>query len=339
MQLKNIVSGEEIKLEALSGKTIAIDAMNTLYQFISIIRQKDGTPLMDSRGRVTSHLSGILYRNAKLLESGITPVYVFDGKPPALKRAVIEERKSLREASEEKWKKALEEGRIEEARKHAQAASRLTGGMIEDSKKLLDAMGISWVQAPGEGEAQASYMCSSGAVHAAGSQDYDSLLFGTNRLVRNINVTGKRKLPGKEVYVDVFPEMIELEKIFHTLGINREQLVAIGILVGTDFNPDGIRGIGPKKALQLVREHKTLDRIVKQVEWTESASAEEIAKIFLEPDVSDEYEIKARPVDEGAMVKLLCEEHDFSEERIRKVVQEITKTERKEGQKSLGHFF
>lgn len=341
VQIRDIVLREETSIGALRDRIIAIDAMNWLFQFLAITRGRDGTPLMDSLGRVTSHLSGIFYRTSKLLEAGIKPAYVFDGEPHPLKEATITERREARAEASEKWKAALEAGREAEARKYAQAAGRVTGEMLDGSKKLLDAMGVPWVQAPGEGEAQAARICARGAAYAVGSQDFDSLLFGAPLLVRNLSITGRRKIPGREAYVDVNPEIISLAKTLSRLGITREQLVTIGALVGTDFNP-GVKGVGQKRALEFVKEFGTAERILeeKRLEWgCEAATPEEIGKIFLEPNVTDDYELEWKAPDEGALVKLLCGEHDFSEERVRKAAREITEARANGEQKNLKRWF
>ncbi|MEM5870583.1 MAG: flap endonuclease-1, partial [Candidatus Aenigmatarchaeota archaeon] len=255
VQLRDILEAKEVDLETLKGRIIAIDAFNWLYQFLSSIRQIDGTPLMDIKGRITSHLSGLFYRTANLLEAGIKPVYVFDGEKPKFKKYTIEKRKEIREEAKEKWEKALERGDIEEAKKMAQRSGELNEEMIEESKELIRAMGLPIVQAKSEGEAQCAIMCKNGDVNFSASQDFDSLLFGSPKMIRNLNITGKRKVGGKEVKIS--PEIIDLEENLNRLGITREQLIIIGILVGTDYNPGGIKGIGPKKALELVKRYKT----------------------------------------------------------------------------------
>ena len=160
VKFKDIATPEEIKLKDLEGRTIAIDAYNTIYQFLSGIRQKDGSPLKDAEGNVTSHLSGLLYRTSSIVEKGIKPIYVFDGKPSEHKASTINKRQEIKEKSEEEWRKAVEAGDEELARKYAIRTSRMTPYIVESSKELLDYMGIPYVQASGEGEAQASYMVS-----------------------------------------------------------------------------------------------------------------------------------------------------------------------------------
>ena len=261
VQLGDIVPKHAVELGQLGGKRIAIDAMNSLYQFLAIIRQRDGELLKDSKGRVTSHLSGLFYRTANLVEAGIQPIYVFDGEPPRLKRKTIEERRVMRREAFKGWTEALRAGRLEEARKFAQRAAEVSEQIIRQATTLLKHMGLSWVQAPGEGEAQAAYLVQRGDAWAAASQDFDSLLFGAPVLVRNLAITGRRKLPGKDAYVEVKPETVELQKLFAELGVTREQLVDIGILIGTDYN-EGMRGIGPKKANERIQLEAMLAHFV-----------------------------------------------------------------------------
>ncbi|RLG86115.1 MAG: flap endonuclease-1 [Thermoprotei archaeon] len=316
-------------LRELRGKVIALDAYNALYQFLAAIRQPDGTPLMDRRGRVTSHLSGLFYRTINLVEHGIKPVYVFDGKPPELKQAEIERRRARREEAAEKARRARAEGRVEEARKYAMQAVRLTDEMVEPAKRLLEAMGIPYVQAPAEGEAQAAHIASKGDAWGVGSQDYDSLLFGAPRLVRNLAITGRRKLPGRDVYVEVLPEVIELDVLLKTLGITREQLVDIAILIGTDYNPDGVEGVGPKTAYQLIKRYGSLEKALKVLSHAKFPEDPlKIRNYFLNPRVTDEYEIRWNEPDEKAIVAILVNEYDFSKERVVNAVQRLKKAYR-----------
>jgi len=313
-------------LRMLRGKIVVIDGYNALYQFLTAIRQPDGTPLMDSQGRITSHLSGLFYRTINIIEHGIKPVYVFDGKPPELKAQEIARRKKIKEDAIKKYEEAIKKGDLEAARRYAMMSAKLTDEMVQDAKKLLDAMGIPWVQAPAEGEAQAAYMVKKGDAWASASQDYDSLLFGSLRLVRNLTITGKRKLPKKNVYIEIKPELIELSKLLEKLGITREQLVYIAILIGTDYNPDGVKGIGPKKALQLVKAYKTLDKLLKVIPKTEfPVEPEKIVNYFLNPPTTDNYKLEWREPDENKIREILVEEHDFNPERVRNAVERLKK--------------
>ncbi len=330
-----------VDLKSLAGHVIAIDAYNALYQFLAIIRQRDGKPLIDAYGRITSHLNGLFYRTINLMEAGIKPVYIFDGKPPELKAAELAARMKQKEIARIKYEEALARGDLEEARIYAQQTSMLTKPMVEDAKKLLDYMGVPWVQAPSEGEAQAAYMARKGDVWASASQDYDSLLFGTPRLVRNLTITGRRKLPRKNVYVEVKPEIIVLDDVLKHYGITREQLVYIGILVGTDYNPGGVKGVGIKRALRLVRELKSLDAILRALGNPKfPADPHDIARIFLEPEVTDDYKLEWREPDADKIKEFLCEEHSFSPKRVENALERAIKAyKRTFGQVSLDAWF
>jgi len=324
VNLKDLVPKNVVSLEQLKGKSLAVDAYNALYQFLAIIRQPTGEPLTDSHGRITSHLSGLLYRNSNLVEMEIKLVYVFDGKPPSLKIQEVERRRMIKEQAALKYEEAIKKGDLEEARIYAQMTSKLEDSMVEDAKRLLTLLGIPWVQAPSEGEAQAAYLAIKKDVWATASQDYDSLLFGTPRLVRNLTITGKRKLPRKKAYTEVNPEIVELEQVLNTLGITREQLVDVGILIGTDFNPDGVKGVGPKTALKLIKEHGCIEKVLPKIpEAVFPEDPKEIKKIFLQPEVTDDYKLEWRPPDVEGVVNFLCGERDFSEDRVRKALEKM----------------
>jgi flap endonuclease-1 len=331
IQISGIIPRTEIELENLTGKKIAIDAYNTLFQFLSIIRQKyTGEPLRDSQGRITSHLSGLFYRTLKLMEVNIKPVYVYDGEPPEFKKKTIEERKIVREEAKKKWELAVKEGRKEDIMVYAQGALRLTDDMIDESKKLLDAMGIPWIDAASEGEAQCAFMCKQGDVDYAASQDYDALLFSSPKLVRNLSITGKRKLPRQEVYIEIKPEIIYLDQVLTALEMTQEQLIILGILVGTDYNPGGVKGIGPKTALKIIREYKNLDDILKNVEYKSDVDAHKIYDFFLNTPVFKKYKIEWKEPDKNKIMKLMVEDHGFSEERISNAIDKIV-GKKKEG--------
>lgn len=323
VNLRSIVPKRVVELEDLRGKSIAIDAYNTLYQFLAIIRQPDGTPLRDNSGRVTSHLSGLLYRTSNLLEMSIQPIYVFDGAPPALKEAEINKRMKVKKEARVRYRRALREGKIEEARIYAQATSRLKDYMTEDSKKLLDLMGIPWIKAPSEGEAQAAHLTKRQEADYCGSQDYDSLLFGAPKLVRNVTISGRRKLPRKKVYIEVVPEVVELDQVLAVNGISHGQLIDVAILVGTDFNK-GIKGLGPKTALKLIKEHGSLEKALLHIENADlSVEPQEIREVFLHPRVTNNYAIRWGKPNVEKLIDFICGERDFSEGRVRKAIEKM----------------
>ena len=316
LDLKPLTIREKTNLESFSSKVIAIDAYNAIYQFLAIIRGPDGLPLSDSAGRPTSHISGLFYRNVNFLSLGIRPVYVFDGRPPSLKSAEIERRKQVKKDATIKFERALTEGKYEEARKFAQQTSVMRDDMVEDSKHLLELFGIPFIQAPSEGEATAANLTITGHAYASASQDFDSLLFGAKKLVRNFTNSGKRKLPNRNTTIEVEPEIIDLQKNLAELGITREQLVDIGILIGTDFNPDGFERIGPKTALKIVKEYGRLEDIPQIQEKLDEIDYKQIRKIFLEPNIASVSEIKFGEINFSGITKYLTAERSFSQERV-----------------------
>ncbi|MEM1532602.1 MAG: flap endonuclease-1 [Desulfurococcaceae archaeon] len=347
VNLKDLIPSE-VKVEVddlrvFRGRVIAIDAYNALYQFLTAIRQPDGTPLMDSKGRVTSHLSGLFYRTINFMEAGIKPVYVFDGRSPEIKFMEVERRRKIKEEAVKKYEEALSKGDLESAKKYAQMASKLSEDMVKQSKRLLEAMGVPWIQAPAEGEAQAAYMTARGDAWASASQDYDSLLFGSQRLLRNLTISGKRKLPGKEAYIDVKPELIELSKLLSKLGLTREQLIAIGILIGTDFNPEGVPGVGVKKALQMVKAYGEPEKLLKSLPKSYfPIEPMEIYRFFLNPPHTDEYKLEWREPREELIIRILVDEHDFSHSRVKTAFERLIKSYRehiKGTQKGLETWF
>ncbi len=329
LQIGNIVPRRGIEIEDLKGKTLAVDAFNTIFQFLSTIRQPDGTPLMDKKKRVTSHLSGLFYRNINLLREGIKLVYVFDGKTPRLKAGTHEKREKTKSDAFEKYEKAKAEEDIEAMGKYARQLASLDEEIIEESKELLEALGIAVIQAPGEGEAEAALLSQKKDVFAVASQDYDSLLFGAPKLIQNLTLARKRKTVSG--YISIGPEIIELERVLNSLQINLEQLICLGILCGTDYNLGGIKGIGPKKALDIVKRRKAPALIFKDFDL--DFDWQEVFQLFKKPDVK-KVEIKMPKLSEERVKKILLE-HDFSEERVDSGLEKLKDAKEKAKQRTL----
>ena len=308
----------------------AIDAFNALYQFLSIIRQPDGTPLMDDSGRITSHLSGIFFRTANFLTQGIRPVFIFDGKSPEMKGRTIQERRDIREESKEKWDQAKKEGDLTGAFRYAMSSTVIDAYILSSARTLIQLMGLPVVDAPSEGEAQAAYMAMKGDADYVVSQDYDTLLFGTPLLVRNLTISGKRRLHGRQITVQ--PERIVLSDVLNNLGITREQLIEIAILTGTDFNP-GIRGIGAKTGLKKIKSGD-FDSIIR--EKLPDFDPEPVRNFFMNPPVTDSYTLDGGRIDRDGIRAFLCDEHGFSRDRVDPVLDKISK---KEKQKTLESWF
>jgi len=344
LNIREIIPRKELQVSELKGKIVCVDAFNILYQFLSTIRQPDGTPLMDNKKRITSHLSGIFYRNVNLLSEGIKLVYVFDGEAPGLKIKTYKKRKEARDIAKGRYESAKQEEDIEEMKRYSSQLIRLDDEMIEEAKQLLEAMGIPVVQAPSEGEAEAAYLARhKSEVYASVSQDYDSLLFGTPKLVRNLTISRRKKTYSG--YIEINPEIIDLQDVFNKLEINLDQLICLGILVGTDYNPRGVPGIGQKKALEFVRKFKTPVRIFKEFEEKinnlpeeDKFDWQEIFELFHKPNARNA-EFIFGEVDEKKIKEILVKEHNFSEERIENQLEKLREFKEKNKQKGLDKWF
>lgn len=344
LNIKDIIPRRESSIGEFRGKIVAVDAFNTLYQFLTTIRQPDGTPLMDSKKRITSHLSGLFYRNINLLNEGLKLVYVFDGEPPDLKSKIHEKRGEVRGKAKERYDEAKDSEDLTLMRRYSMQLVRLDDEIIKESKELLEAMGIGVIQAPGEGEAQAAHMNRTHSeIYASASQDYDSLLFGAKLLVQNLTLARKRKTVSG--WVEIKPEIIELEKVLNFLEINLDQLICIGILVGTDYNPRGIPGIGQKKALDIVKKYKqpvlifeSVAELIEKLEEKDKFDWQEIFSLFRKPMVSPG-NYKFGKVDEDRIREILVERHDFSEERVEKQLEKLRKIKEAQTQKGLNKWF
>ena len=335
---------QTITFENLHSKKIAIDAFNTIYQFLAIIRQKDGTPLKDYSGNVTSHLSGLFYRTINFIEHDIKPIYVFDGRPSELKMETIRERREVKVNAQKKMIQAQEAGDFQEAKKFAQQTSKLTSDMLDESKKLIEYMGIPIVQATSEGEAQSAYLVARGDAWGCASQDYDTLLFGGERLIRNFAISRKKTHKDTKITLDI--EYISLPKLLENLGITQEQLIEMGILIGVDFFP-GIKGIGQHTALELIKKHESIENMIKnkvKVGKTEidldMGLVDQIIEIFKNPDVEEKYpKIVWHKIQFEKIEDLLIEQHNFGKQRVENALERLKKIDSSTRQTSLDSFF
>jgi len=306
----------QITLNDLRGRSLAVDANNMLYQFLALIRMTDGRPFTDEHGNVTSHLLGMLMRTTRLMgDYGVRPVFVFDGKPPELKMKTLQARRQFRERARREWEDAVSRQDYSTAWSKAVRMDSLTKAMQDDAKTMLDLLGIPRVQAPEEGEAQAAYIARKGDAWAANSRDYDSVLFGAPRLVRYVTISGQEFLHSTGGSRPLIPELIELEQFLDTWGITREQLVDLAVLVGTDFNK-GLKGVGPKTGLKLIKKYQTLDGLPKEYRDQLPPEFQEIRRIFLQPTVTDDYAIQFSGLNDHGLRQFLIAERGFSEDRV-----------------------
>jgi len=343
LKFKDIIVKKEITIASLKGKILAVDANNNLYQYLTTIRSMDGSALTDSKGRVTSHLIGLFNRTTSLMEEGLKLAFVFDGKAPALKLKTWEKRTAVKEEASLKLKEAEDAGDVEGMKKYAARAVILDKEMIEDAKRVIRALGLPIIQAPSEGEAQASYMVVKGDAFASVSQDYDNLIFNCPIMIKNLSIAGKRKKTGKFGYQTIKPEMIRLDDVLGELDITRDQLIVLAILVGTDYNPAGIKGIGPKKGLKVVKAHGTdFDAIFTQLKWSEEYPDLAWKKVFdtiKDMPVTDDYVLEWNQIDEDALTNLLVKEHEFLEERVKSKLAKLKDMKKELSQTGLSTFF
>ena len=337
---KDLIISKEIDLDYLKNKIIILDAYNILYQFLTTIRGRDGSLLSDSKGNITSHLVGLFSRTSNLMQRGLKLVFVFDGKPPELKQKTHEERKALKIQAEKKYIIAKKKGDEEEMKKYASRTSRLNREMVNEAKELVSLLGLPVVQAPSEGEAQAAHMINKNKGFAVGSQDFDALIHGATKLVRNISISGRRK-KSKVGYETVNPELIDLSENLNNLGIDQDQLIVLAMIIGTDYNPGGIKGIGPKNALKLVKQHKSdFDSLFKETKWNDNFNFpwSEVYYLIKKLPTTDNYKLKWDKINNEKIKEMLVDKYEFSEQRVENTLEKLKKETSKKQQRSLGDF-
>lgn len=337
----DLIPSKEVDVDYFKGKIIAIDAMNMLYQFVTTIRQHDGTPLKDSHGNITSHLTGLFSRCTKLMEKGLKLVFVFDGEMPPLKKLERERRQKLKEEATAAFAEAEASNNVEEMRKFASRSARVTTEMINESKELLVALGIPVIDAPSEGEAQAAYMVAKGDCDYVSSQDFDCLIYGAPRIVRNLSLSQKRKKINALTYKTVLPEILTLDGTLKSLDINLEQLRILSIIIGTDFNIGGVKGLGPKKGLKIIKDLQETSLIMEEIKFEDSSdvSFEDIFETISKMPHRDDYNLVWNDVDEDKIKKILIDKHNFSHNRIESGLKQIELSKKLAQQTDLGKFF
>ena len=335
VQLKDILEYDEVELGYIANKKLAIDSFNMLYQFLASIRQPDGNPLTDTKGNVTSHLKGLFNRCVYFKKNNIKAVFIFDGEAPRLKEKERQQRREKRIEADKKYQEAVELDLMEDAKKYAQGLGNLDEEMVKDAKKLIELFGFPVVQAPSEGEAQAAKLVENQLVFASASQDFDSLLFGSRHLLRNISVSMRRKSQGSNAYKDIPIEHYDLDKNLERLRISRDELIIVAILVGTDFNPGGIKGIGPKKAVKLVKEYRDKwDELFNTLDWYSYFTYPwiEVFNTFKKMKSTEVEELSIGDVQKEAVVEFL-ETKDFDAETLNRSLKGI------KNMKTLDSFF
>ncbi len=335
--LSPLIKRKIISLNYLAGKSLAVDASVEIHQFLALIRKPDGMPFTNEKGLITSHLIGLAFRTTKLIHDyNIDLIFVFDGRPPKMKEKTLMERKMTKEKAIQEWMEALIKEDYRKAFSKAVVTGKITEDVLESAKRLLNLLGIPYIQAPSEAEAQAAYMSSIGIAWACATKDYDAILFGAPRIVRYLSIKGFEFLPSKGILREIKPELIIAEELYTYLGITREQLIDLAILVGTDFN-EGVEGIGPKKALSLIKKYKKLEDLPREIRSKLPDNYKEIREFFLNPPVLKEINIEKKKMDEEGLIKFLVHEMNFKEERVKRVIERMKKVE--ERKENLSKWF
>ncbi|AQZ17735.1 RAD27 (YKL113C) [Zygosaccharomyces parabailii] len=324
-------------IKAFFGRKVAIDASMSLYQFLIAVRQQDGAQLSTESGETTSHLMGMFYRTLRMIDNGIKPCYVFDGKPPILKAHELGKRADKRESTEKKLAEAIDQA---EKMKQERRLVKVSPEHNKEAQYLLQLMGIPFIVAPCEAEAQCAELAKAGKVYAAASEDMDTLCYRTPYLLRHLTFSEAKKEPIHE---------IDTELVLQGLELTQKQFIDLGIMLGCDYC-ESIRGIGPVTALKLIKEYGSLEKIVEYIQSGEANNKwkipedwpfQEARELFLQPDVLDakNIDLKWSPPDEEKLVDFLCKEKKFNEERVRSGVKRLQKGLKSGVQVRLDGFF
>eukprot|EP01026_Neomeris_dumetosa_P043434 TRINITY_DN3641_c0_g1_i7.p1 TRINITY_DN3641_c0_g1~~TRINITY_DN3641_c0_g1_i7.p1 ORF type:complete len:384 (+),score=56.60 TRINITY_DN3641_c0_g1_i7:51-1202(+) len=329
---------KESKFDAYFGRKIAVDASMHIYQFLVVVGRVGGETLTAETGEVTAHLQGMFTRTARMLESGMKPVFVFDGKPPTLKKDELDKRLGRREEAEAALQQAMETGDTKDVEKYSKRTIKVTKDMNEDCKKLLRLMGVPVVESPGEAEAQCADMARQNLVYGVATEDMDTLTFGAPRLIRNLMTPQSQNKPVCEFS---YQEMLD------ELDLTADQFIDLCILCGCDYCGT-IRGIGPIRALQLIQKQKSIEAILDSLDRSKYPVPDpfpykEARELFRQPETGDLEEIKTKLKwglpDMDGLVQFLVNEKSFNEDRVRKTVERIKSARGKSSQQRLENFF
>ncbi|XP_057656698.1 flap endonuclease 1 [Diorhabda carinulata] len=326
---------KENELKTYFGRKVAIDASMCLYQFLIAVRA-EGAQLTSSDGETTSHLLGTFHRTIRLIENGLKPVYVFDGKPPEMKSGELSKRQEKRVEAQKALDKATETGDAADVDKFNRRLVKVTKQHAVEVKELLKIMGVPYIDAPCEAEAQCAAMVKAGLVYATATEDMDALTFGSKVLLRHLTFSEARKMPIQEIHLD---------KVLEGLQLKQEEFIDLCILLGCDYT-DSIRGIGPKRAIELIQKHKSIENIIKNIDKEkyvvpENWNYEGARDLFRNPEVSEvpETELKWSEPNEEKLIKFLCGDKNFSEDRVRNGCKKLMKARGNSTQSRLDGFF
>ncbi|XP_045540461.1 flap endonuclease 1 [Papilio machaon] len=326
---------KEMEIKNYFGRKVAIDASMSLYQFLIAVRS-EGAQLTSVDGETTSHLMGTFYRTIRLVENGIKPVYVFDGKPPDMKSHQLNKRAERREEAEKELQKATDAGDQASIEKFNRRLVKVTRQHGEEARELLKLMGVPVVEAPCEAEAQCAALVKAGKVYATATEDMDALTFGANVLLRHLTFSEARKMPVQEFHLD---------QVLKGLELNHTEFIDLCILLGCDYC-GSIRGIGPKRAIELIKQHRSIEQVLHNIDTNKYQPPEDwdftnARRLFMEPEITDpkDIELKWTDPDEDGLVKFLCGDKQFNEDRVRNGAKKLLKARSGTTQGRLDGFF
>ncbi|MFX1444769.1 MAG: hypothetical protein ACFFHV_15260 [Promethearchaeota archaeon] len=326
VKIQEIIQRSKIDLEQLNRKIIAIDAPNIIFSFFTFSykdRQMYSPNLIvDRTQRAISHLYGILYRVNFYYSNQILPIFCFDGRDSELKRIISKDYLNDFRVVKKWYQAALKSGNTILARKISLGKEFLWSNIIEESKQLINDLGIPILDSPASAESQCAYLVKNNVADYANSQDFDSLIFGCPYIIQNLSKSLRRKVHGKWSYKKIETVLINLETNLKRLNIDLFQLVDLAILIGTDYN-DGVNKIGPKTALQLIKKYNNLENVIfnksyqYQFDHLIPEVLQEVRKIFLFPEVLEKFkDIYWDPPNSSQVIELLCKNHNLNNERV-----------------------
>ncbi|MHA2131586.1 MAG: hypothetical protein ACW99L_16595 [Promethearchaeota archaeon] len=334
VKLQELIIRKTIDYDVLKGKIVAIDAPNIIMSLFNFTRKdSEGSPaglLLDRTQRPISHLYGILYRVNFYYSKKIFPIFCFDGKVSELKRIITKDKLNDFRFIQKWYQKAIESKNYKLAKEIALGKEYMWQNIINESKQLLGALGVPYIDSPSSAESECAYLVKKGIAHYSNSQDFDSLLFGCPLLVQNLSKSLRRKEQGKWKYTKISPFVINLQKNLKKLEVNQFQLVDLSLLIGTDYFP-GIKGLGPKKSLALIKKYHQIEDILKfeskKFNFNDLTPEiiKKVRKLFLFPDVNiSVQEIRWNPPHKSLALELLCIQHHLNKKRVQTHLDKLT---------------
>lgn len=333
VKLQNLIQRKPIHVSDLKGKIVAVDAPNIIFSLLNFSyknKQYSASNLMTDRTqRAISHLYGLLFRINFFYTKKIFPIFCFDGRDSELKHVISKDQLADFQVINRWYQEAIESNNFKIARKIALGKEFLWPNIITESKQLLNALGVPYIDSPASAESQCAHLVKGGIAHYAVSQDFDTLLFGCPALIQNLSKSLRRKKKGKWIYNKVSTFQIDLESNLKQLKLDRFQLVDLSMLLGTDYNP-GVKQIGPKTALELIKTYHNLEGIIASQKnkynfaQLTSEKIQAIRKIFLMADVLEKLpDLYWDPPDNTRILKLMCKDHTLNQERVKNNIQKL----------------